>query len=182
MPTIAGLAWAHPRVCGENNNLVTIPDSPTGSSPRVRGKRDPHPVSIKTPRLIPACAGKTILPWARPALPWAHPRVCGENPVSLNLIMGPVGSSPRVRGKHRRPSCLRKRTGLIPACAGKTFHVSNAVSLERAHPRVCGENGCFVDVGTRESGSSPRVRGKRRFAKRERNRRGLIPACAGKTR
>ena len=52
----------------------------------------------------------------------------------------------------------------------------------RAHPRVCGENDGRRHENCRAPGSSPRVRGKRRFAKRERNRRGLIPACAGKTR
>ena len=53
--------------------------------------------------------------------------------------------------------------------------------LLRAHPRVCGENAAALDGGTAREGSSPRVRGKRRPDFLRRPKRGLIPACAGKT-
>ena len=50
---------AHPRVCGENLNLVMIDEAWAGSSPRVRGKRALDQAKQKNDRLIPACAGKT---------------------------------------------------------------------------------------------------------------------------
>ena len=70
---------AHPRVCGENVFPVGGPVSVQGSSPRVRGKPKPETKNSKKTRLIPACAGKTLLVWAFLMALWAHPRVCGEN-------------------------------------------------------------------------------------------------------
>ena len=50
---------AHPRVCGENMVSTKGTARSEGSSPRVRGKRPCSSPPIRTPRLIPACAGKT---------------------------------------------------------------------------------------------------------------------------
>ena len=58
---------------------------------------------------------------------------------------------------------------------------SIAVRLRRAHPRVCGENASGIHAGAVVQGSSPRVRGKPEIERRSCMRRGLIPACAGKT-
>ena len=152
-----------------------------GSSPRVRGK----PIQSVTPqhgnRLIPACAGKTLACSSLTLVAGAHPRVCGENEAAVELFMAHAGSSPRVRGKR----CLREgrpwRSGLIPACAGKTHTRRYATTREPAHPRVCGENRISCSTMTSALGSSPRVRGKRRGRNDCRDRCGLIPACAGKT-
>ena len=51
-----------------------------------------------------------------------------------------AGSSPRVRGKRVGDDVVGFGAGLIPACAGKTRKQLAPVRLERAHPRVCGEN------------------------------------------
>ena len=50
-------------------------------------------------RLIPARAGKTLIPPYTSSRATAHPRACGEN--YWNVIADPIekGSSPRVRGK-----------------------------------------------------------------------------------
>ena len=96
------VAWAHPRVCGENLEwLEGVTDMP-GSSPRVRGKRKPSLAGYGSLGLIPACAGKTIdadstLPESK-----AHPRVCGENSRHACVTHHLTGSSPRVRGKRLR--------------------------------------------------------------------------------
>ena len=93
-----------------------------GSSPRVRGKPGGEVDNAGGRRLIPACAGKT--PWQN--LPmmtdWAHPRVCGENQRLARLSYLIRGSSPRVRGKLDSANRNRPRSGLIPACAGKTLN------------------------------------------------------------
>ena len=75
----------------------------------------------------------------------------------------------------------RLRTGLIPACAGKTHWWCGRTSRERAHPRVCGENVEPMLPRAEAAGSSPRVRGKRNYPSEEFMPLGLIPACAGKT-
>ena len=92
------------------------------------------------------------------------------------------GSSPRVRGKpvqHRRAPQGRR---LIPARAGKTRRSILGVCPLGAHPRACGENSRRPTARAATSGSSPRVRGKRLRRHRPHDRRGLIPARAGKTR
>ena len=53
---------AHPRACGENGAQREISSGGSGSSPRVRGKRNPRRNSQRPPRLIPARAGKTTRP------------------------------------------------------------------------------------------------------------------------
>ena len=50
----------------------------------------------------------------------AHPRVCGENLEQSIGAVDTVGSSPRVRGKHKPRRVFKSATRLIPACAGKT--------------------------------------------------------------
>ena len=172
---------AHPRVCGENRRNVSGFVGRFGSSPRVRGKRPGHLRPCKPPGLIPACAGKT--PWQN--LPmmtdWAHPRVCGENLRHEWTRHRHMGSSPRVRGKHRWPHRRHQIDGLIPACAGKTRRPRPSDEACWAHPRVCGENVWRDDAARAELGSSPRVRGKPQPGSMKINKSGLIPACAGKT-
>ena len=53
--------------------------------------------------------------------------------------------------------------------------------VSSAHPRVCGENLVQVQNLPRQTGSSPRVRGKPVKAARNAWNGRLIPACAGKT-
>ena len=131
--------------------------------------------------LIPACAGKTTRPSRERKRRKAHPRVCGENKAiaAERAIAG--GSSPRVRGKLPFGGGPKSRTGLIPACAGKTLIVSVLSSARQAHPRVCGENAPGRIDRRLGDGSSPRVRGKRGVVGDFAGFRGLIPACAGKT-
>ena len=51
---------AHPRACGENFQTTILPRLREGSSPRVRGKRNPAPGPRRLEGLIPARAGKTL--------------------------------------------------------------------------------------------------------------------------
>ena len=86
-----------------------------------------------------------------------------------------------MRGKRASERCPVACSGLIPACAGKTDDTESWPIIERAHPRVCGENARFARAVDIPPGSSPRVRGKPQPAVNQRWRGGLIPACAGKT-
>ena len=117
---LAAAMTAHPRVCGENRTLTTLPRCSVGSSPRVRGKPVLRAARAVHRRLIPACAGKTSHPQATPGRPAAHPRVCGENAPASRSRAHDLGSSPRVRGKPHPDHSPPLFRGLIPACAGKT--------------------------------------------------------------
>ena len=158
-----------------------MPTAPVGSSPRVRGKRRKYRRWGSLCGLIPACAGKTLPLLLLLENNGAHPRVCGENLASGESWPLGVGSSPRVRGKHKIDSFLADLQGLIPACAGKTPPWSLWSLCPPAHPRVCGENRRSRNRRSERAGSSPRVRGKHRRRQSGRRRLGLIPACAGKT-
>ena len=111
---------AHPRVCGENISGALVIACVRGSSPRVRGKPTIANREDYASRLIPACAGKTMMKSPERWITWAHPRVCGENYNAMQQNANAAGSSPRVRGKlgFLDASCSPDR--LIPACAGKT--------------------------------------------------------------
>ena len=71
---------------------------------------------------------------------------------------------------------------LIPACAGKTRRLWAWRPPSPAHPRACGENVLAASSASSTPGSSPRVRGKPPRERAGPPVRGLIPACAGKTR
>ena len=93
---------AHPRVCGENYAHAGEVMPYVGSSPRVRGKLAWLAQPLRRLGLIPACAGKTRSRRPRSLSRGAHPRVCGENTHPQRMGRCAWGSSPRVRGKHRR--------------------------------------------------------------------------------
>ena len=92
-----------------------------------------------------------------------------------------TGSSPLTRGKPGPTSYAGNITGLIPAHAGKTRSPTSYACAKAAHPRSRGEN----QAGSLDSdlvcGSSPLTRGKRAACNDRADRRGLIPAHAGKT-
>ena len=174
-------AGAHPRACGENHALLVNDPSALGSSPRVRGKRSWRRGRVGLRRLIPARAGKTRILNCWGWMGTAHPRACGEN---LDARPAPTrrhGSSPRVRGKRAHEDRRGTRRGLIPARAGKTHCRRLWGRLCGAHPRACGENNLSPDPLPAITGSSPRVRGKRRRRRQHGPRPRLIPARAGKT-
>mgnify|MGYP000962917541 CR=1 FL=1 len=111
----------------------------------------------------------------------AHPRSRGENFRSVMREARAAGSSPLTRGKLRERDVGSRRTGLIPAHAGKTRARSPRRSRSRAHPRSRGENSARQGPARTSWGSSPLTRGKRPLLQRPRAGDGLIPAHAGKT-
>ena len=153
---------AHPRVGGENGGQGGDRRPLGGSSPRGRGKREVGLAPQLLQRLIPARAGKTGWPSARPGASPAHPRAGGENILNRSPDRLVYGSSPRGRGKRRSRVVSVLAPRLIPARAGKTAADHHDHCHGTAHPRAGGENPrVLVRVGV-PSGSSPRGRGKRR--------------------
>ena len=130
----------HPRMCGENTQLIlnTIPTP--GSPPHVRGKPDGLYENHTSIRITPACAGKTcnllVLIWGDQD----HPRMCGENIDNTIAPTGTLGSPPHVRGKLALNPARHCDTGITPACAGKTPSNDLVAVSWRDHPRMCGEN------------------------------------------
>ena len=172
---------AHPRVGGENFTVAVASSFSPGSSPRGRGKLRGM-VSLRSQwGLIPAWAGKTRRSRSSTRRSRAHPRVGGENPIHPTSGTSQPGSSPRGRGKRRRPHAHPERRRLIPAWAGKTPRALSTRHASAAHPRVGGENAAAIGPYSMTFGSSPRGRGKLVQGVDEAFAGRLIPAWAGKT-
>ena len=86
-----------------------------------------------------------------------------------------------MRGKHSRILCNQPHTRNIPAYAGKTSEPGRFVPQNQEHPRVCGENTWEREEDHRETGTSPRMRGKLDLAEVSPAVQRNIPAYAGKT-
>ena len=112
-----------------------------------------------------------------PALP--VPRVCGGTDDIIKINMPRVGLSPRVRGNLGARGPARGPRRSIPACAGEPSTASRAAPLTAVYPRVCGGTRRGRYVRWCDDGLSPRVRGNHRCARRHKEVRGSIPACAG---
>ena len=97
-------------------------------------------------------------------------------------IPGLGGSSPLTRGKRNGRDGGSRRTGLIPAHAGKTTCSWSPRRTPRAHPRSRGENSTDPKNEAVAPGSSPLTRGKLLEADLAVKLDRLIPAHAGKTR
>ena len=173
---------AHPRSRGENFRDHNDSGNPRGSSPLTRGKRFRVGAAHPGQGLIPAHAGKTWREILRLGRRRAHPRSRGENRWDRVAASRLAGSSPLTRGKRRVRGRGSRRSGLIPAHAGKTPFRRSRTGQTRAHPRSRGENSIWPILTRKCVGSSPLTRGKRRARRSCSARRRLIPAHAGKTR
>ena len=159
--TGAGTAADHPRACGANGRMSVRSSSPTGSSPRMRGKHRGERACADMLRIIPAHAGQT-----------------GGGAGSLN---GRYGSSPRMRGKRTRPPSRWLAPRIIPAHAGQTRLFDGVPTSVPDHPRACGANNGYVSGYGPLDGSSPRMRGKLSHFKLLDVKLRIIPAHAGQT-
>ena len=169
----------HPRVCGGSRNRVGVVWDKEGTSPRVRGKRAGDLRRVRRYGYIPACAGEAWICCSPATTPRVHPRVCGGSSRSLRDHRHAKGTSPRVRGKQRHVRGGILDPGYIPACAGEAVARLDGAIVAGVHPRVCGGSvRCLNDVHP-ESGTSPRVRGKRVDVRVIGRRARYIPACAG---
>ena len=70
---------------------------------------------------------------------------------------------------------------IIPARAGQTESTRHSRNRSTDHPRACGANRYEASHGTRQSGSSPRVRGKLVLERHACALGRIIPARAGQT-
>ena len=101
-------------------------------------------------------------------------------PMRQNLLHR--GSSPHVRGALKQDVARLRTAGIIPACAGSTRSTTARSPGIRDHPRMCGEHQFVDGFPGGQKGSSPHVRGARTRRHGQRQRQGIIPACAGSTR
>ena len=157
----SGTNGDHPRVCGEKSFENGVKGYFEGSPPRMRGK-------VSAEDFKPQTGGD-------------HPRVCGEKPLQSSVNCTMEGLPPRMRGKVISSLQCDFLSGIIPACAGKSFWPCTVLPRCRDHPRVCGEKNKFQTHGGPVEGSPPRVRGKALVRPCWKLSTGITPACAGKS-
>ena len=115
---------------------------------------------LEDARITPAHAGKTLLSLSALMRDADHPRACGENRYKCYEDKVPIGSPPRMRGKHSIDSAVLKLLRITPAHAGKTLLRRINALVKADHPRACGENLSNDSKVVLASGSPPRMRGK----------------------
>ena len=86
-----------------------------------------------------------------------------------------------MRGALGRVRSIDRTIGIIPAYAGSTNDIVNAISTVGDHPRVCGEHEQMYNVMNKNPGSSPRMRGAQLGIHLGAIENGIIPAYAGST-
>ena len=154
---------------------------PCGSSPRMRGTLGDAADQVAERRFIPAHAGNTGQPAARPLPQPVHPRACGEHTNKYNGMRVISGSSPRMRGTHRPRRLRSDANRFIPAHAGNTWLRRAGRSWQPVHPRACGEHWYRRPCSMAHAGSSPRMRGTHTPPRPPAPGRRFIPAHAGNT-
>ena len=130
----------HPRMRGEDRPSWATYCSGRGSPPHARGRPKSKAGWRTTPRITPACAGKTrhaVRAWL--TCP-DHPRMRGEDFLEPTLNCLFCGSPPHARGRRRVESRRGSRRRITPACAGKTYTPQARRSSATDHPRMRGED------------------------------------------
>ena len=170
----------YPRGCGETLSLAWGDNLYMGLSPRVRGNRRMGTGPGTLAGSIPAGAGKPRAGEAALRPRTVYPRGCGETCLPARMSWHSSGLSPRVRGNLSAGASDRGQDGSIPAGAGKPEPVAEERLGARVYPRGCGETHDASSAGLKIQGLSPRVRGNHGAPGAAPDRRGSIPAGAGK--
>ena len=108
--------------------------------------------------------------------------MCGEKAYSAVTASSLWGSPPRVRGEAFGSVILLKKSGITPACAGRSPWSCSPLKQAGDHPRVCGEKGRADKKSGQVIGSPPRVRGEALDVDHGLEPRRITPACAGRRR
>ena len=145
------------------------------------GTQKPQGTYPSKRRFISTCCGKNdYFRAVATVLRTPSPRVWGPL-AALRTVLKSPGSSPRMRGTLSPPRCRFPTKGFIPTYAGNTPTGPCGLRCSGAHPHVCGEHMVNNIVGSKGSGSSPRMRGTHGKPVPLSGRVGLIPTYAGNT-
>ena len=150
----------HPRLRGEKDPEGRTTLRSWGSPPLARGKANHPGLVAGVRRITPACAGKRAAETGAHGSSWDHPRLRGEKANALGRCEIRTGSPPLARGKGAAISSRTWRTGITPACAGKSARKPCCPSACRDHPRLRGEKKSLIWERSSRIGSPPLARGK----------------------
>ena len=169
----------HPRMRGDQDASMTLPNTSGGSSPHARGSGQLDGVRGHVPRFIPACAGIRGGPGKRDLSGSVHPRMRGDQKMPQLVLWLIIGSSPHARGSGRHIPERRPSPRFIPACAGIRALTLLLPLIFSVHPRMRGDQDVVVLVTGDADGSSPHARGSDGVIVWIVVQGRFIPACAG---
>ena len=105
----------------------------------------------------------------------------GEDHSAMKRAYPTWGSPPHARGRREDARAVGERSGITPACAGKTSTSKARRTCCRDHPRMRGEDPNQYLTKADAAGSPPHARGRLVTAEWWLDGAGITPACAGKT-
>ena len=126
----------------------------------MRGKAQVYVGAGVTERITPAYAGKSVLACDLNYIAWDHPRLCGEKIFAKGVRCEGSGSPPPMRGKALYPTISKIKLGITPAYAGKSVSYEKLPSVNKDHPRLCGEKVFGLQVQITCSRITPAYAGK----------------------
>ena len=152
-------ARVYPRERGEAMAAMSAAELSPGLSPRTRGSRICRPSRWPSNGSIPANAGKPWSPTPTSTMTWVYPRERGEAAPATPVQSAPTGLSPRTRGSLAPGVAPSRRTGSIPANAGKPGFGRACDRPCWVYPRERGEANSGRCSASDDGGLSPRTRG-----------------------
>ena len=168
-----------PRVRGD---VPPWGDPPRGSaafSPRARGCSDKSGVMHFFEFVFPACAGMFRSGLKYSTTRKRFPRVRGDVPVTVMLLVGIKGFSPRARGCSDLTKFGSQRLSVFPACAGMFRSSKCDPEHHSCFPRVRGDVPSLLIDSKEFLWFSPRARGCSLSSDRLGWSVVVFPACAG---
>ena len=128
-----------PAYAGKSVEFLKTEWEQKGSPPPMRGKVDEVHEMKDNVRITPAYAGKRISMRAGRFPTWDHPRLCGEKAGKYISNSPASGSPPPMRGKVHTELHCGIFVRITPAYAGKSVSYEKLPSVNKDHPRLCGE-------------------------------------------
>ena len=179
LPIIGVALTGYPRACGERQILLRALSLAIGLSPRLRGTDGEMTMKLIFMRVIPAPAGNGTMRRLSASVRPGYPRACGERIVTLSILPGRDGLSPRLRGTASNRTRQKTPLRVIPAPAGNGLVISPLEPISTGYPRACGERGGTEHEKAQYNGLSPRLRGTVDFVPISPSNYRVIPAPAG---
>ena len=171
----------HPRMRGEDDEMLSTQKIKLGSPPHARGRRPGFERKALMQGITPACAGKTAVQTGSKSRSKDHPRMRGEDVRDPHKLGECEGSPPHARGRPMLDVHNEVNWWITPACAGKTSCMNARRTESPDHPRMRGEDRKSPGFSGSGSGSPPHARGRRTRSSPTCRPARITPACAGKT-
>ena len=111
-----------------------------GSPPLARERLSCIHQALQDTGITPACAGKTHSTKQKHSLNQDHPRLRGKDRHSTSADGLNLGSPPLARERRPHADACSNKSGITPACAGKTRDNRAKMVFRRDHPRLRGKD------------------------------------------